>query len=441
MINRDAGAVLRRRAAAGVCAVLALVPLRAGSAQERPEAVTLDQAIELALRHSPQVAQAAGAVHNAESAERSAWGAFLPNLSMSSGASRSSSERFNPQTNTTVTGSSDSYNAGLSASVELFTGGRRGAELRRSRTQTTASEAAFIEQRYAVILSAKRAFFDVLRADELIRVAEARVQRAQEVLDAARRRSEVGSGTQSDVLRSQLELNNARQALLQAQNQKRTATFALGRLVGADGAVDARPTTPLEPAPLAVSREELVEIVVNQAPGVRAAEAAAGAAEAMARAARAQYLPTISASGGYDMFNQEPTLAGSRKSWSLRVGLSYPIFNRFQREDNVGRASVQAGVARTQLLDERRAARAELERVQAALELAEQRIALTEEAVRVAAEDLRVQQERYRLGVSTILDHMTSQANLVQAEVDRIAARYDYQIARAELEALVGRDL
>jgi outer membrane protein TolC len=59
----------------------------------------------------------------------------------------------------------------------------------------------------------------------------------------------------------------------------------------------------------------------------------------------------------------------------------------------------------------------------------------------VAREDLRVQDERYRLGASTILDLITSQLNLAQAETDEIAARYDYQIARAELEALVGREL
>ena len=98
-------------------------------------------------------------------------------------------------------------------------------------------------------------------------------------------------------------------------------------------------------------------------------------------------------------------------------------------------------VARAQLEDARRAARAELERVLANLRLAEERIALTEEAVRVAEEDLRVQQERYRLGASTILEQITSQVNLMQAEVDRISARYDYHIARAELEALLGREL
>lgn len=426
---------------AACVACLAAQPAMAQDGDEDLPTVTLEEAIAATLRASPQMAQAMGSVRTAESAERTAMGAFLPSLSLSSGASRSSSERFNPQTNTTVTGSSDSYSAGLSASMELFTGGRRGAELTRSRAQTVASEAGLVQQRFATILAVKNAFFNVLRADELIRAAEARVQRAQEGLDAATRRSQVGSGTKSDVLRAQLELTNARQALLQARNQKKTGAYALGRLVGADGPVGAAPDDAIEIKPLVLDRDALAEELLSQAPSVRSAEAAATAAEASAKSARAQYLPSISASAGYDLFNQEPSLADARKSWSIRLGLSYPIFNRFQREDNVTRANVQVDISRAQLEDARRQARAELERILATLELAEDRIALSEEALRVAEEDLRVQQERYRLGVSTILDQVASQMNLVQAEVDWITARYDYLIARAELEALIGREL
>jgi hypothetical protein len=109
----------------------------------------------------------------------------------------------------------------------------------------------------------------------------------------------------------------------------------------------------------------------------------------------------------------------------------------------VHRARERAGVefARLQLDDVRRLARANLERVLGTLETAQQQIELAGQALEVAEEDLRMQQERYRLGVSTILDQVTSQENVVRAEADLIAARYDYQLARAELESLIGRDL
>jgi outer membrane protein TolC len=76
-----------------------------------------------------------------------------------------------------------------------------------------------------------------------------------------------------------------------------------------------------------------------------------------------------------------------------------------------------------------------------ALHLAEENVALAEEAVHVAQEDLRVQTERYRAGISTVLDELTSQVALTQAELGRVAARYNYAITRSSLEALVGRTL
>jgi outer membrane protein len=437
---------MRHAAAAGIAAlfavaVLAAAPAHGQATSQEPVALPLEEVIRRALLHSPQLAQAEGSVQLAGTAERSALGAFLPSLNISSGASVASTRRFDPGLGTTISGSSDSYSAGVSSGIDLFTGGRRGAELTRSRAQTDVSEAALIEQRFAVTRNAKAAYYDVLRGADLIRSAEARVARAGQVLEAAERRAQVGSGTRSDVLRAQLELTNARQALLQATNQKRNATYSLGRLVGVDGPVDAADARAVEVRSLALDREQLLDMVLQQAPAVATALAGERAAMAAVSAARSQYLPTVSGSAGYNWFNETASFSDVQGSWSLRLNMSFPVFNRFQREESVERAQVQASVSRIQLEDTRRVARANLERILGTLETAEQQIVLAMQALEVAEEDIRVQQERYRLGVSTILDQVTSQENLVRAEADLIAARYDYQLARADLEALVGREL
>ena len=91
--------------------------------------------------------------------------------------------------------------------------------------------------------------------------------------------------------------------------------------------------------------------------------------------------------------------------------------------------------------DERRAVEAELTARLAELEAARSQIDITLTSVVAAKEDLRVQQERYRLGASTIVDVLTSQEALNQAEVDVVIARFDYLRAKASLEALIGRTL
>lgn len=421
-------------------AVALAVPGMAGAQTAARDSLTLDEVVSRALEVSPAIVQATSSVTTAASSERVAKGAYLPSLSLTSGAGMASTERFNPTTNTTVTGSSDSYSAGLSAGIDVFTGGRRGAERDRAEAATHAAEATLVERRYAVTLEAKQAYFDVAKAGELVRVAQARLRRADEGLSAAERRLAVGSATRSDVLRAKLEQTNAKLALLTAQTQERTGAFALGRVVGSATPVYVK-VEQKGPRPLALSDAELASLVVERAPAVLTAEANFEATRASVNASRASYLPTVRLSGGYDWFNQDAAFAGGNLSWSTRLSLSYPLFNGFTREDNVARAEAGATNARAVATDARLKARADFERVKNALALATEQVALSREAVTVAQEDLRVQEERYKLGMATILDRITSQVNLMDAENNEVVARYDYEIARAQLEALIGRTL
>ena len=431
----------------GPLLVLALaVWVSDGSAQDIPrvqpvDSVTLEQAVERALGSSPQMVQAETGLGTAVYGTRQAYASFLPNLSLSTGASLSSSERFDPDTGLLVSGQSDSYSAGVSANMDVFSGGRNLAALRSARATVDAAEATVVTRRFATALAAKQAFFAVLRAEELIRLNEERILQAREQLVAAERRLQAGQATRSDVLRAQLQVSNARQALLNAETQRRTAMYALGQLTGVMGPVTAVASSPLEPEPLALSPEAMREIVRMEAPSVISALANLGVAEAGLSQARAQYFPSIGVSGGYNWNNNQLGLNDGRTSWNTRLSLSYPLFNGLQRESAVARADAQVTVAEAQAEEAERVVLAELERLLAALRLAEEELAILRESVVVAEEDYRVLRERYQLGAATILELVSSQIALLQAEHDLINARYDYQIARAELESLLGREL
>jgi len=68
-------------------------------------------------------------------------------------------------------------------------------------------------------------------------------------------------------------------------------------------------------------------------------------------------------------------------------------------------------------------------------------IDLAAQSVELSSESLRVEQERYRLGLSTILDLRAAQISLSQAQVDLVSRKFDWQLALAEIEALLGRSL
>jgi len=406
------------------------------------DTLTMQEAITQALRVHPQIVQAETSVQTARMGVTQQWASMLPSLNMSTGASVSASQRFSQETNTVITSSSNSnYNARLNSSVTLFAGGRNIARLHAAQADATAADATLREQRFAVTLSVKQAFFAVLRAQEQISVAQANVKLAQENLDAATRRQQVGSGTISDVLQARVQVMNSQQSLLSNQSQKRTAMFELGRLVGVDGPAEARLEEPLEPRPLSLSKDSLMALAMAASPSVNAAVATKRARDASLKAARAAWFPSLSASGGYTITNTDPTLSKSVNSWSVSLGLSYPIFNGLQRESSIESANAQADVADAQLADARRSARSQLEALLSSLDVARQQVALSRQTLQASEEALRVQQERYRVGASTILDLITSQAARVQAEINLIGARYDYQIALAQLESLVGREL
>jgi outer membrane protein TolC len=230
-------------------------------------------------------------------------------------------------------------------------------------------------------------------------------------------------------------------ALLQAEANLETARSNLGRQVGIDHPVRAvLDSTFPEPPDTATLREE----VGRSAPLVQQAEAQARAAGAKVVVAQAQYWPTLSAtfSNGVSGFDAPWTTFNSYvNNWSLRVTLSWPLFDGFSREQAQVNARVARDVADAQAADARRQVGALLTQQLAALETAHAQIEIARENVASATEDLRVLQERYRVGASTILDILTSQANLTQAETSVVQARFSYLVARAQIEALVGHSL
>ena len=425
---------------AGLAAGILLLAASEAAAQEpMPEAtVGLDEAIELALRAQPAVVQARGNLSVARASQREAIGNWLPSLSGSSSWSRSSTSRFDPATQRVVDGAGTSMSAGLSASLVLFDGFSRLAENRAASADVTSADAERVNQEFQVVLQTKQAFFNALAAAELVRVSDTRIRRAEEQLKTAKEKLAAGSATRSDTLRSTVEVGNARLQRLTAETQLATAEANLARLIGYDGPVHAVGDSSLyalaELDTLALRAE-----VLQSAPSVQVAEANEKTAAAQVAVSRAQYFPTVTAS--YSQTYAGSALDDLNNSWSARVALSWPLFNGFTRETNFTRSTTSRETAAARAADARRQVAAQLTQHLSALRSAQAQTGIAQASLAAAEEDLRVVRERYRLGVATIIEVLTSQVTLDQAEVDIVQARLDFLVARAQLEALLGREL
>ena len=242
----------------------------------------------------------------------------------------------------------------------------------------------------------------------------------------------------------ELNLNNARVALVQATTARQSSAFALGRLTDVNGAVEAISGDSLMPGPLALPDSEIVALAIREGPAIVAARDSADAASAAATAERTTYAPTLRLGTSYTVARQQNAVVTSsavRPGWALGLSTSYPIFNGFVRNYQVTRADAAASLARTVARDAERAARADAERLLGSIALAAQLVKLARDAVIVARENYRVQGTRYGVGVATVLDLSTAETQVTQAEQQLVNARYAYVLARASLSTLVGRDL
>ena len=403
--------------------------------------VTLNEAIQRALQVQPSMVVARGDQRNTGASKRSAYGAFIPSVSVGASAARSNVGRIDQTTGRPIP-PEYTYTGSLNASLELFDGFRRLANVKAAAAQNTAADAGAVDARFQTTLQTKQLFYTAVANEALVRVAEAQLKRAQQQLQISVEKLRAGSATRSDSLRSTVEFGNARIDLLRAQANLATAQADLGRQIGVDRLVRARFDSTLPAMP---DTTELRSTALSGSPAVEEAEAQASAARALVWSARSQYWPSLVVSYNNSRQGSEnpnwPFFSNFPETFQWRFGLSWPLLNGFTREANQVSASVQRDVAVARAADTRLQISALVTQELAVLGTAFQQIAIARENMAAATEDLRVQNERYRVGAATILDLLTSQAALTQAEVNVVQTQFDYLIARAQLEATVGRAL
>ena len=420
------------------------LPLVALGAQQR--AVTLEEALRMAEVAAPAVVQARGNVRAAGAGVRAAWGNFLPDISTSAGYGKSSSDgpsRTDPITGEVISGntSSSSLQLGAGASIDLFTGFRRGAELSAARAGRTEADATLAFEQSQSALAVTTRFFQALQEADLVRVRQDAIRRALEKLAIANARLATRSITIADSLQAEVDVTNARLTLLSGERSLAEAEANLARLVGLDGRVSAVADSSLFRIVPVTDSAALLEEAMDRSPTVVRAEAQVRAARANRSIIRSTYFPTVSLSTGTSFSGSDRndfTLFNNR---SMDVRLSWQLFNGFVRERDVAtrQATLDAALARE--ADERRRVGSVLTTQLAALRSAEQRVILTAQNVESARASSRVQTERYRLGSIGLVELNAAQDALSRAETDAVSARFDYLRAKAEIEAILGRTL
>jgi len=418
-------------------ALVATAPALSAQAAEM-EAVTLEQAIRRATKFDPDYVQALGRINNAQWSRTAAITQFIvPSIQATGRFTKFSTAFFNIGTSQLST---KIVQTSLQANLPIFHGGARIAELNRSNADIDASKAGEVLQLYQTALDTETDFYDVLTSKDLVGVSSERLRRAERQLAVARARVTSGAAVQSDSLQLVLEVTTAKVDLLTQEAQLRVARFQLGRRVGSEAPVDALPIDARDMTPLPITEGQAVAEALASGPDFQRAAAEERRAQSALSVQRGAFSPQVDVFGQLTTFDEKIFPTATVRS-SVGLSVSVPLWSGGQREVQVSQARVARDVARARREDIERGVRRDVVQAYAAYETARAVADLEVEAVVVATENLRVQESRYTTGSTTILDLITAQVDLTDAQARRVQARYSTWLALAGLEALLGRRL
>ncbi len=406
--------------------------------------ISLQEALRLARENNVSNIQAENSVQAASNLVRVRRAAVLPTLNATAGQSKSAGQNVG-QSGQLVDFTGDwRYNTGLTSQITLFDAGKMFADVKTAKAQLAAAEAGEVLTEYNIAQQVKLAYNSVLAAKESEGAAQAQLATAVQQLNVSIAKVNAGTANVSDSLRNVVTVGNAQLAVLQAQNAFRTANAQLTRLVATPYFVTAQLTDTLDRPFQPIDSAAIMQLALA-GPAVRQQEATVNAQAAARQSAKTSYLPTLTANlnlagnGNRALYglNDSPYAYTRGVSFSI----SYPIFDRFQRNNALANANIAYENAQAAARNARLQAQQDVITQIAQLRNADASMRVQQANVRAAEEDLRVVQQRYNLGASTILDVLTSQQNLVNARQQLITARFNYRNARAQIEAIIGRDL
>jgi outer membrane protein len=407
--------------------------------------ISLAEAIRLAGDRNVSNVLAGNSVRTANNSVRSARAAFIPQVTFGAGQNKSYGDRVGQSNQIVSFVPAWSYSTNLQINqFTLFDGGKMFADIKTANANVAAAEAGEVNTEFSVALQVKLAYNSILAAKESEGAAVAQLEAAKVQLQTSIAKVNAGAANVSDSLRSVVQLGNAQLALLQAQNSYRTSSAALTRLVGTPYFVTAQLADTIEHAPTPIDSAQVLEMALN-GPGIRQQQAVVAATSATLRSVKTAYLPTVTAGfsiGGSGTnavygFNNNPY----PYTRTINLSLNYPLFNRFQRENNISTQQINLENAQATLKDQQMGAQQNIITAIATLRNAEETMRVEQINVQASQEDLRVQQQRYNLGASVLLDVLNSQSALVAARQLLIQARLNYRNARAQIESYIGKDL
>jgi outer membrane protein TolC len=270
------------------------------------------------------------------------------------------------------------------------------------------------------------------------RVQEEAVRRAEAVLQDTVARRRQGVAVKDDVLRSDVQLSESRDALVRAREGVFDALARLNNALGRDAGVPLE-VVDIESQPaLPGSLMDLMEIAAGQRPEVAVAQQAVVVAQGGREAARGEFLPRIFARAAAGHTDGENVITGWQEGVGLHIDAPLYAGGRHQGELRSAEGDIASAIADAQtILDD---VSLEVNLAYRAVMANEERVGLARPAVEQSVEALRIVRQRYRAGTATPTDVIDAETAATRAEQRYVSARIDYLSALARVAYVTGAE-
>lgn len=412
-----------------------------------PMTLTLESAVEFAMKENIDVALAELDLRAFQSRYREVMGAAIPDLSATGSYTRNFKKplAFFGGRKTEV-GERNSMQAGFELEQTIYSGGKLGAGLKAAKLGRAVGEDALRSSREEVTLTVKRFFYSVLLASATASISEDNLRSAEAHLATIRERFKQGVDSDLTVLRQEVEVANAKPALIQARNLFELGLTFLKDVLGMDVdrpvLIAGRLTAPDSGPP---PYEAVARAALERNPDYQAARKRAEAASQLVRVAAGDQRPQLSIFGNYLWTAQSPDLSpGPEQSGTSIAGglrLRFPFFTGGETLERVRQARIDHERSVEAQRKAERAVRVEVKRQWLAAKEAEERARSQETAIGQARRALEATETRYKSGDASQLELNDATLALSRARTLYAQASHDFLAAMAGLERAAGARL
>ncbi|HKW63254.1 MAG TPA: TolC family protein [Candidatus Acidoferrum sp.] len=307
-----------------------------------------------------------------------------------------------------------------------------------ARNTADASRANSLSTREQVILLTVSQYIGTLRAVANVQASQSRVDLAQALYDQAADLQKEGVGTGIDTLRANVELQNEKQRLLEAQNDRETLLYGLSRLLNLD------PRQRLELADaLSFSDTPQPEVGASIEAGLgerqewKALNLQIKAAEGEKKAARSERLPSVRFDGTFSYVGTSGNT--TLPTYTYEGSVNMPLFTGGRIHAEVVRADLEIRKLEEQQADLRNQIALDVKTALLNLDSARNEVQVANLGVQLSKEEVDQARDRFKAGVANNIEVIQAQDSLSRANDNQIAALYRFNQARADFARSIGQ--